>query len=183
MSSNTAKAAIVFYSMHCNTCTLQIVFTFIYYNSFPTSPPRVTKESVAVEKCVRQPWGLRHRTSVIWSLTWKSVYAPFVHEAPGVWIQERSKGRALVKIFSMVPGSSVSSLLSCTIFGWSSSLGVPVWHPSFSLRGGQLWHFGSAAINGNAPWGGEFPKDLSLPLRQSLFLRLSHCLHQSQSLN
>ena len=32
-----------------------IVFTFIYYNSFPTSPLSVTKETTAVEKCVRQP--------------------------------------------------------------------------------------------------------------------------------
>ena len=35
------------------------MFTFIYYNSFPTSPLSVAKESTAVEKCVRQPWNLR----------------------------------------------------------------------------------------------------------------------------
>jgi len=34
----------------------QLVFTFIYYNSFPTSPLSVAKESTTVEKCVRQPW-------------------------------------------------------------------------------------------------------------------------------
>ena len=46
----------------------QIVFTFIYYNSFPTSPLSVAKESTAVEKCVRQPWNLReapHISTVI----------------------------------------------------------------------------------------------------------------------
>jgi len=45
-----------------------IVFTFIYYNSFPTSPLSVTKETTAVEKCVRQPWSLReapHISTVI----------------------------------------------------------------------------------------------------------------------
>ena len=31
------------------------MFTFIYYNSFPTSPLSVTKESTAVEKCVHSP--------------------------------------------------------------------------------------------------------------------------------
>ena len=36
----------------------QIVFTFIYCNSFPTSPLSVAKESIAVEKCIRQPWRL-----------------------------------------------------------------------------------------------------------------------------
>ena len=46
----------------------QIVFTFIYYNSFPTSPLSVAKESTAVEKCVGQPWSLReapHISTVI----------------------------------------------------------------------------------------------------------------------
>ena len=35
------------------------MFTFIYYNSFPTSPLSVAKETTAAEKCVRQPWNLR----------------------------------------------------------------------------------------------------------------------------
>ena len=35
------------------------MFTFIYYNSFPTSPLSVAKETTAVEKCVRQPSDLR----------------------------------------------------------------------------------------------------------------------------
>jgi len=35
------------------------VFTFIHYNSFPTSPLSVAKETTAVEKCVGQPWDLR----------------------------------------------------------------------------------------------------------------------------
>ena len=46
----------------------QIVFTFIYYNSFPTSPLSVAKESTAVEKCVHQPWSWReapHISTVI----------------------------------------------------------------------------------------------------------------------
>jgi len=46
----------------------QIVFKFIYYNSFPTSPLSVAKESTAVEKCVRQPWSWRegpHNSTVI----------------------------------------------------------------------------------------------------------------------
>ena len=44
------------------------MFTFIYYNSFPTSPLSVAKESTAVEKCVRQPWSWReapHISTVI----------------------------------------------------------------------------------------------------------------------
>jgi len=76
----------------------QIVFTFIYYNSFPTSPLSVTKESSAVEKCARQPWSWRQapHISLVTSLlvhlivdVKKSVchffcpFAPFVHEAPG----------------------------------------------------------------------------------------------------
>ena len=34
----------------------QIVFTFIYYKSFPTSPLSVAKESTTVEKCECQLW-------------------------------------------------------------------------------------------------------------------------------
>ena len=75
-----------------------IVFTFIYYNRFPTSPLSVAKESTAVEKCVRQPWSWReapHISKVILLMIHLIVdvkkcvrhflvlYAPFVHEAPG----------------------------------------------------------------------------------------------------
>ena len=46
----------------------QIVFTFIHFNSFPTSPLSVAKESIAVEKCIRQTWSWRdapHISTVI----------------------------------------------------------------------------------------------------------------------
>ena len=39
-------------------CIAQLC-TFIYYNSFQTSSLSVTKESTAVEMCVRQPWSWR----------------------------------------------------------------------------------------------------------------------------
>ena len=45
-------------------CCAPVPAAFIYYNSFPTSPVSVAKESTAVEKCVRQPWSWREAQQI-----------------------------------------------------------------------------------------------------------------------
>jgi len=119
----------------------QIVFTFIDYNSSPTSPLSVAKESSAVEKyrALKLAWGTAHfhgHFALDTSDGWREkvctplffAYIPFVHEAMvivvSVWYP--------IKDFSMATCCGIT-MTPCELRHWlkarrSNSLGLPPSH-------------------------------------------------------